>query len=151
MENEPTLEIWDLQWSRCEMVSPKFSMEIARKLWKSQNKKFGDWFKNVDEEEGIKYLKVSDTWWHLQLNRKLVCEVRGRKDDNFILDHLFLKSLWYMRRRIRMYNSEGKLGLERKDMEVVGIKVETKVGDLLLQQLLRDIFFFLFSEEETEG
>lgn len=50
-----------------------------------------------------------------------------------------------------MYNSEGKLGLERKDMEVVGIKVKTKVGDLLLQQLLRDIFFFLFSEEETEG
>lgn len=44
-----------------------------------------------------------------------------------------MKSLWYMRRRIRMYNSEEKLGLERKDMEVVGIKVETKVGDLLLQ------------------
>lgn len=35
-------------------------------------------------------------------------------------------------------------------MEVVGIKVVTKVGDLLLQLLLRQIFLFLFSEEETE-
>lgn len=45
---------------------------------------------------------------------------------------------------------EKKFGLERKDLEVAGRKVVVKVGDLFLQQSLRQIFLSLFSEEGTK-
>lgn len=40
--------------------------------------------------------------------------------------------------------------LERKDMEALGIKAVTKVGDLLLQRSIKQILLFLFLEEETD-
>ena len=41
-------------------------------------------------------------------------------------------------------------GQERKDLEVVGKKVAIKVGDLFLQQLLRQLLLSLFSEVESK-
>lgn len=66
------------------------------------------------------------------LSRKLVFGVRGSKDGDFSLEYLVLKSLWDMRESIWIRNLEEKLGLDKKDLEVVGRKVVIKVGDLFL-------------------
>lgn len=133
------------------MVALKLAMVMA-KSW-NQRMKFQDHFylgvvmEQEKLERCLRFLATHDDIFNWGENSSVRLE--GRKMIVSVWN-IWLWRVWEMGERVWMWNSVKTFGQERKDLEVVGKKVAIKVGDLFLQQLLRQLLLSLFSEVESK-